>query len=121
MANITQERLFQIAKTLNITIDEAIELVKSDEEIDKGAKHFELTPEQKKVAKKMTCVDKKPHTKPNAPREKKVNKDKQEIMQTIDDALCCLVDNVDELNNDRELTFVYNNVKYKLTLSCPRK
>ena len=50
-----------------------------------------------------------------------MDKDKSEIMQAIDDALCCLVDNVEERTNDRELFFLYNDKKYKIVLSCPRK
>lgn len=40
-------------QSLGISEEEAIEILQADAEIDKGAKLFELTPEQKAVEKKM--------------------------------------------------------------------
>lgn len=109
----------KLMKNLGISREEALQVIADDKAIDKGEKLFELSAEQKKAAKQATRADNKPRSAPTK-REPKVDKDKAEIMQTIDDALCCLVDNVQERTNDRELVFIYNEKKYKITLSCPR-
>ena len=109
----------KLMKNLGISREEALQVIADDKAIDKGEKLFELSAEQKKAAKQATRADNKPRSTPTK-REPKVDKDKAEIMQTIDDALCSLVDNVQERTNDRELVFIYNEKKYKITLSCPR-
>lgn len=114
------ERIQNLMKRLGISEAEAKDLLEDDKAIDKGEKLFELTADQKQVAKAMSSAGGRPH-KTHAKREVKMDKDKAEIMQTIDDALCCLVDDVQERTNDRELVFIYNEKKYKVTLSCPRK
>ena len=53
-------------------------------------------------------------------RERKVDNDKREIIQTLDDALCDLVDDVEVVNPEREILFTYNDKKYKIVLSAPR-
>lgn len=109
----------KLMKNLGISREEALQVIADDKAIDKGEKLFELSAEQKKAAKQATRADNKPRSTPTK-REPKVDKDKAEIMQTIDDALCSLVDDVQERANDRELVFIYNEKKYKITLSCPR-
>ena len=109
----------KLMKNLGISREEALQVIADDKAIDKGEKLFELSAEQKKAAKQATRADNKPRSTPTK-REPKVDKDKAEIMQTIDDALCSLVDDVQERTNDRELVFIYNEKKYKITLSCPR-
>lgn len=109
----------KLMKNLGISREEALQVIADDKAIDKGEKLFELSAEQKKAAKQATRADNKPRSTPTK-REPKVDKDKAEIMQTIDDALCSLVDDVQERINDRELVFIYNEKKYKITLSCPR-
>ena len=109
----------KLMKNLGISREEALQVIADDKAIDKGEKLFELSAEQKKAVKQATRADSKPRSAPTK-REPKVDKDKAEIMQTIDDALCSLVDDVQERTNDRELVFIYNEKKYKITLSCPR-
>ena len=109
----------KLMKNLGISREEALQVIADDKAIDKGEKLFELSAEQKKAAKQATRADNQPRSAPTK-REPKVDKDKAEIMQTIDDALCSLVDDVQERTNDRELVFIYNEKKYKITLSCPR-
>lgn len=111
----------KLMQTLNITETEALELIESDKEIDRGAKLFELPDELKAGAKKARQAERKTNSTPSK-RERKVNTDKLEIMETISKALTTdLVDDVGEIVNERELVFYFNEVKYKLTLSCPRK
>lgn len=109
----------KLMKKLGCTEAEALEIIEADKAIDKGAKLFELSPEQEQASKKARQADSKPRSKPTV-KEKKVDLDKREIIQTIDDALCCLVDNVEVINPEREILFHFNGRKYKIVLSCPR-
>jgi hypothetical protein len=112
---MTEKQILNAMKSLDLTREEAIEMLSADEEIDKGAKLFELSDEQKKVAKEMTAAGGGKH-KEHKPRERKVDADKKEIMQTIDDALCDLVDNVEEPKNESEISFTYNGASYTIKL-----
>ena len=49
----------EIAKTLDISIEEVLEMQKVDKEIDKGQKHFDLPPDLEKGAKKARAVARK--------------------------------------------------------------
>lgn len=109
----------KLMKKLGCTEAEALEIIEADKAIDKGANLFELTAEQEKASKQARQADSKPRSKPTV-REKKVDADKLEIIQCIDDALCCLVDNVEVVNPERELLCWFNERKYKIVLSCPR-
>lgn len=115
-----EEKIAKLMKNLDISREEALEIIEDDKAIDKGEKLFELTPEQKKAAKAATKADSKPREK-KASRPKAADPDKAEIMQTIDNALSSLVDSVEERTNDRELSFKWNGKRYKIVLSCPRK
>ena len=109
----------KLMKKLGCTEAEALEIIEADKAIDKGVKLFELSPEQEQASKKARQADSKPRNKPTI-KEKKVDNDKREIIQTIDDALCDLADNVEVINPERELLFWFNERKYKIVLSCPR-
>ena len=82
----------------------------------------DLTPEQKAVAKEMAQADRKKETTPRK-RERKPDKAKQDLIQYLALALHNN-DNVNEwtiTNYEREIEFLYNGNKYRLTLSKPRK
>ena len=82
----------------------------------------ELTPEQKAVAKEMAQADRKKESTPRK-RERKPDKEKQDLIQYLALSLHDN-DNVDEwtiTNYEREIEFLYNGNKYRLTLSKPRK
>ena len=110
----------ELMKTLNCSEEEAKDIIATDKAIDRGADPFPLTPEQEAVEKKMRQADRK---KEKVPRkvERKANADKREIMQVLDDALCDLVDDVTLVNAERQIDFIYNDVKYRIILSVPRK
>ena len=82
---------------------------------------YDLTPEQEKASqearKGARAVN--PYGK-TVKRERKPNADKQEIIQTIDDALCDLVDNVTVSNKERQIDFEFNGVQYSVTLTAHR-
>lgn len=109
----------QAMRQLGMTAQEIEDVMECDRQIDQGAKLFELTDEQKQVVKKMSGTGTKTVYQFQK-RERKADNDKREIIQTLDDALCDLVDNVEVVNPEREILFTYNDKKYKIVLSAPR-
>ena len=104
--------------TLNISREEAIQLIEDDKEIDRGAKMFELDPELEKGAKKARQADRKTTT---VKREKKAKPEKAEICSAMMDGLRELGVGEFTINNpEREFIFHHNGTKYKVTLACPR-
>ena len=105
---------------LNISREEAIQLIEDDKAIDKGEKLFELDPELEKGAKKARQAERKVSTTP-VKREKKAKPEKAEICSAMMSGLKSL--GVDEFmvnNPEREFVFIHNGTKYKVTLACPR-
>lgn len=118
MTTADKARIQKLMKTLDITEEEAIQLMKDDREIDRGARKFELDPELEKGAKKARQADRKPTT---TKREKKPKPEKAEICSAIMDGLRELgVGDFNISNPEREFTFIHNGTKYKVTLACPR-
>lgn len=116
----------QMAAKLKISVVEATKLIEFDKKIDRGEKLFELSADQKEAVKAMTRADSKPHGTHN--RERKPDEDKRWLIQflatALEDADCDLdtnLDNISITNPERELEFVYNGKRYRLTMSCPRK
>lgn len=116
--------LNELAKALNITIEEAREVQEADKKIDKGEKLFELPPELEAGAKKARRADRKPAV--AVKRERKPDEDKRELIQyllaSLEDAFPDLdLGNIVTVNPERELEFTYNGTRYRLTLMRPRK
>ena len=116
--------LKELARVLNITEDEAREVQQTDKRIDRGEKLFELPPELEVGAKKARRADRKKVE--NVKREKKVDNDKRELIQylesSLEDAYPDLdLGNITITNPEREMEFIYNGIKYRLTLMRPRK
>lgn len=65
-----EKRIADIMKKLNCTEEEAIDVLETDKAIDKGAKPFELTDQQKKVSKQSRQIARKPKEQVNKPKEK---------------------------------------------------
>ena len=110
-----EEKIAHYMKMLGLSYEEAKQLYLDDE----ADVSVELSNEQKAVVKEMTQADRKIETKPRK-REHKPDNDKREIIQTLDDALCDLADNVIVINPERELQIEFNGALYKITLSKPR-
>lgn len=109
-------------KVLDIPEAEAIQLVMDDKAVDKGEKLFELSAEQKKVAKKYAGTGTKKRTvyKFDTAKKKKENPVKQKIIAEIErflnenSEICA--ENVQITNTERQIAFCISNVKYELTL-----
>lgn len=110
----------ELMKTLNCSEEEAKDIIETDKAIDRGADPFPLTAEQEAVEKKMRQADRK---KEKVPRkvERKADDDKRVIIQSLEVHLSDLVDSITISNPERQIDFVYNNKKYRIVLSAPRK
>ena len=115
-----KERVEEIAKLLDITPDEVIEMLNDDERIDKGEKLFELDPELEKGAKKARQVARGVSKTPTK-RERKADADKGTLIQTLADSLDNLdIEDIEIINPEREFVFKLNGRKFKVVLSAPR-
>lgn len=112
---------------LHITREEAIELIKEDEKIDKMTSTSEINSdmsvEQVKAAKTARQADRK-KTVFNfdvSKREKKANPDKRILIENLRESVQAVGGTDIEVTNlEREMVFKFNNVKYKIVLSAPR-
>ena len=113
-----EEKIQKLMKSLNISREEAIEVIEEDKRIDRGEKLYELDPELEKGAKKARQADRKANT---TKREKKPKPEKAEICSAMMDGLRELgVEDFQITNEEREFIFFRNGTKYKVTLACPR-
>lgn len=114
-------------KTLDIPEAEAIQLVMDDKAVDRGEKLFELSAEQKKVAKKYVTTGTKKRTvyKFDTAKKKKENLVKQKIIAEIERFLNenseISAENVQITNAERQIFFQIGSNDYELTLVQKRK
>ena len=113
-------------KLLDISREEAMQMLEDDKRIDKGEKLFTLTPEQEKASKKARQADRKKKTTVYkfdiSKRKKPENKGKQAIITALTESVEKMgAENLDVTNNEREFFFELNGTKYKIVLSMPRK
>ena len=115
------DQVKQLMETLDLTEEQALELIESDKEIDKGAKLFELTPEQEKASKKARATGTRTQTTPTK-RERKADLDKQFLISILYKALADNTNDavVDITNPERQIDFEHNGRKFRVVLSAPR-
>lgn len=99
------------------TKEELEELKEFDKLVDKGEDPYPLTQEQKQIVRSMTSADRKVTVYNFQKRERKKNDDKRDLIQKLSKDF----EGVSITNEEREFTFIYNDVKYKVVLSVPRK
>lgn len=116
-----EKKIQSLMKNLNCTREEAIQIILDDSAIDKGEKLFELTKEQKSAAKKMTITGTKTE-KTKVERKRKENPEKRFLIDVLRKSLTNInVSNLEVTNLEREIVFTFNEIKYKIVLSAPRK
>ena len=117
-----EKRAKKYMKLLNVNYDEALQMVKDDDTIDNGGKcdwEVELTPEQKKIVRKARMADREVKME-KTKRTRKENPDKQNLIEKFREVLENETDEIEVLNPEREIAFIYNGTRYKITLSSPR-
>lgn len=124
-----ENRVEEIMRLLKCSREEAESVIKDDEAIDKGAKLFELTDEQKANVKKMTKAGtretKKPFVPDLKPRERKKNATKGAIIAALAKFLTeneeIFVENLQILNEEKLISFSIGENTYELDLKQKRK
>ena len=125
MTNADEIRITLYMRNLNLSREEAIALMRDEEEDNLP----ELTNEQRKVEKEMRQADRKKETAPRK-RERKPDNDKRFLIDTFVWALTTDEEtNGDNVNAgnviitkpEREIEFDYNGNHYRLVLMKPRK
>lgn len=118
-----EDRILELMNILNISREEAIDVIESDNRIDKGEKLFELNKEQKQAEKKMRGGAKAVNAYGRTViRERKTDNEKKFLIDNIFSLLEQLnADSLEKTNPEREINFVFENRKFKIVLSAPRK
>lgn len=121
-----ERKIYNLIRKLGLSYQEAEAVVLDDKAIDKGEKLFELTEEQKKVAKKMTNFDTK-----NIKNDQKrtVNRAKNatkgaiiaEIAQFLSENSQFSIENLEIINEERQFSFKIGENAYEITLTQKRK
>lgn len=130
--NISEAQIAKMMKSLDISREEAIELIKDDMEIDKMSTKectSDLSEEQKKASKAVTITTTGKKKTTPVKRERKKDEIKIEIISTIAQNLtkCCFGDNLDQAEDilivkpEREITFTVYGEQYSVTLTKHRK
>lgn len=131
---MTETQIKKMMDTLKISREEAIDLIREDEEVDKmtmSEVDSDLTAEQKKAKKDATKTtgDKRKRAYTFTKRERKPDEVKREIIETIAQNLdrCCFgedlhtVKDVNILKPEKEITFTVDGEAYSITLTKHRK
>lgn len=116
-----EKKIFDSMLALGMTEEEAFEAIQDDRRIDKGEKLFELPPELEEGAKKARRAARKPNSKPTH-RERKEDEDKQILIKNLVNALAENgITDYTITNPERQIDFTFNNRKFRIVLSAPRK
>ena len=118
-----EQKIQHLMHKLNISREEALQLISDDKAIDQGANLFPLTKEQEKASKKARSAGRAPTIyKFDNKKPRKPNEDKRNLINALNDTIRGLADAPSEVvNPEREILFQYNGAKYKIVLSAPRK
>lgn len=124
-----EKRIADIMKKLNCTEEEAIDVLETDKAIDKGAKPFELTDQQKKVSKQSRQIARKPKEQVN--KAKREDNEKLDFMRKLVEFLeTSGASDITLTNPERQVDFKLPHVdkdgndtvrKHRLVFSAPRK
>lgn len=129
MAETQKERIMRI---LDVSAEEADEILKADKAIDRGERvPFDLSPEKEKLAKKFANVDTKQRKKPTVynldarGKARKENPTKASIIAELAKFLTENSENACEMveitNKERQIAFKIGENAYELTLVQKRK
>ena len=129
MAETQKERIMRV---LDVSAEEADEILKADKAIDRGERvPFDLSPEKEKLAKKFANVDTKKRKKPtvyNLDAQGKARKENPTKASIIAELAKFLTENsenacemVEITNKERQIAFKIGENAYELTLVQKRK
>lgn len=118
---MTEKEIQKTMKALDISRDEAIAMLKEDEEIDRmamGEVDNDLTAEQKKVKKAMTKTGEKKKTvyKFDKKKERKVDETKKHFLDCIRVLIEGMGAVVEPLKTEAEMHFTFGEDSYTIKL-----
>lgn len=120
-----EKRIQELMKSLDLTREEAIELINEDEAVDKMTvkqAESDLTPEQKKAIKKAKSGAKAVNAYGKTViRERKADEDKRYLIKLLQDAISQDAEKVEITNPERQIDFSLNGRRFRIVLSAPRK
>lgn len=114
-----EERIAKLMKSLGCSREEALQVIEDDKRIDKGEKLFELSTEQKKVAKESCATGTKKRTvyKFDSAKSKKKDAEKEEFIAKLHEIVAQFTENCEIANANREITFNLGENEYSLVLT----
>lgn len=121
---MVETQVAKLMRLLNISEEEAQQVIADDKAIDKGEKLFEQTKEQKAVTKQMTATGtRKTPTVYNfdtTKRERKKDTTKEEFIANLAEYLKNCVENVEILNPSKLISFKIGADTFELDLKRKR-
>lgn len=121
---MAETQVAKLMRLLNISEEEAQQVIADDKAIDKGEKLFEQTKEQKAVTKQMTATGtRKTPTVYNfdtTKRERKKDTTKEEFIANLAEYLKNCVENVEILNPSKLISFKIGEDTFELDLKRKR-
>lgn len=114
---MNEERIQKMMKSLECSREEAIQLLKEDEEVDKMSvkeAQADLTAEQKKAVKSATITGSKKRT--AVKRERKIDFVKKELINCVRVLLEGLGAITEPLKNESDLHFTFKGASYSIKL-----
>lgn len=117
---MTEADILRVMEGLHCSREEAIEILRDDEAVDRGENLFELTPEQKKASKEARSAGGNKRTKP-VQRERKVDEAKGAILTACQTTLAGLNATVTKVQTETEIEFTLNGENYTLKLTKHRQ
>ena len=123
------ERVQEIMRLLDCTEEEALDVVETDEIIDKGGRtKYDLSKEQEKIAMKISAVNertaknqaenKRGKVRAENPTKSGIISNLAEFLTEMSNFLC---ENVEITNKERQIAFICGENSYELTLVQKRK
>ena len=110
----------QAMRKLGFSDEEIKNVMAYDAKIDAGLDPLPLTAEQEKASREARSIGQK--TVYNfTQRERKADEPKRALMEAFTKCAEGIGEQVKVTNPEREMEFLYNGKKYRLTLSAPRK
>lgn len=117
-----EKQIAHLMKSLDISRDEALELIADDQEVDKmavSAVDADLSSEQKQAVKKMKNAGvRKPTVYKHDTRPRKEDPDKRELITALAGVLG---EGAVVTNPERQIDFEYHGRRFRVVLSAPRK
>lgn len=119
---MNEKKIVEMMKKLDLTREEAIELLNYDDDVDHNKVKDNLTEEQKKAVKKYTKVSKAVNAYgKTVTRTRKADLTKQKIIEIIANALQSAEIDTKITNAEKYIDIVLNNEEYTINLVKHRK